>query len=114
MTHIGNIHLAKIHYRGRSGASKIRPVLIIKDQGNRGLYTIVEVTSVPPKHLPGFFDTFKEKIGQKKCTGLGVPSYVKCHQNNIHRVKYNRLHRRIGSLEPNNLSRILERIAEGN
>jgi mRNA-degrading endonuclease toxin of MazEF toxin-antitoxin module len=114
LTYIGNIHLAKIYYRGRSGTSKVRPVLVINDQGDRGLYTIVEVTSVPPKHLPGFFDTYKEKIDLKKRTGLGKPSYVKCHENNIHRVKRYRLHRRIGSLESNDLSRILERITGGN
>lgn len=114
MPHIGNIHLAKIYYRGRSGASKVRPVLIIKDQGNRGLYTIVEVTSIPPNHLPGFFDTYKEKIDHKKRTGLGKASYVKCHENNIHKVKKYRLHRRLGSLDRNDLSRIIERISEGN
>jgi mRNA-degrading endonuclease toxin of MazEF toxin-antitoxin module len=114
LTHIGNIHLAKIYYRGRSGTSKVRPVLIIKDQGKRGLFTIVEVTSVPPKHVPGFFDTYKEKIDHKKRTGLFEPSYVKCHENNIHRVKKYRLQRRLGRLEPNDLSRILERITERN
>lgn len=114
MNHIGNIHLAKIYYRGRSGASKVRPVLIIKAQGNRGLYTIVEVTSVPPKHLPGFFDTYKEKIDHKKSTGLFVPSFVKCHENNIHQVKKYRLQKRLGSLDPNDLSRIIGRISEGN
>lgn len=112
MNHIGNIHLAKIYYRGRSGASKVRPVLIIKAQGNRGLYTIVEVTSVPPKHLPGYFDTYKEKIDHKKCTGLFEPSFVKCHENNIHHVKKFRLYRRIGSLDQNDLSRIIERIGD--
>lgn len=114
MTHIGNIYLAKIYYKGRSGASKIRPVLILKDQKDRGLYTIVEITSVPPKHIPGFFDKYKEQIDYKKRAGLLKMSYVKCHDNNIHRVKKYRLHKRLGSLEPNDLSRVLERITEEN
>jgi mRNA-degrading endonuclease toxin of MazEF toxin-antitoxin module len=113
LSHIGSIHLAKIFYKGRSGASKVRPVLIIKAQGNRGLFTIVEVTSVPPKDLPGFFDTYKEKINHKKRTGLFEPSFVKCHENNIHLVKKYRLHKKIGRLEPKDLSRIIERISDG-
>jgi mRNA-degrading endonuclease toxin of MazEF toxin-antitoxin module len=114
LNHIGNIHLARIYYKGRSGASKVRPVLVIKEKGDRGLYTIVEVTSVPPKHLPGFFDSYKEEIILRKLTGLGEPSYVKCHENNVHRIKKYRLQKRLGRLEPIDLSRILKRIAEGN
>jgi mRNA-degrading endonuclease toxin of MazEF toxin-antitoxin module len=112
LTHIGNIHLARIYYRGRSGASKIRPVVVIREQGNRGLYTIIEVTSVAPKQHPGFFDRYKEKVGHRGSTGLVEESYVKCHHDNIHRVKEYRLHKRLGRIEQEDVHRILLRIAK--
>jgi mRNA interferase MazF len=111
---IGDIHLVNIYYKGTSGPGKARPVLIINYQNNLGLYTIAEITSVPPKNPPGFFDICKEKIDGWRLAGLDGPSYVKCHANNIHRVKSHRLNRWIGNLGPNELLRIIQKITEVN
>lgn len=56
-----DIYTTIIYYRGQSGASKKRPVVILNILANN-FVTIAEITSVPPKKNPGFYDKFKEEI----------------------------------------------------
>lgn len=96
MPNIGDIYTAIIYFRGRSGNSKPRPVLVLNDLGN-GFYTIAEITSKKPKNPPSYYDQFKEFInGWHKCR-LDEPSYVKC--KNIHNIEGIRLHDYIGSMD---------------
>ena len=109
MPKIGDIYTAIIYYRGSSGNSKPRPVLVINDLGS-GFYTIAEITSVPPKNPPSYYDGFKESIIKWKECGLDEASFVKCKDNNIHKVEGIRLHQYIGSIDPNDFNNIINKI----
>lgn len=81
MASIGEIHTAKIYYKGTSGPYKVRPVIIVNEDS--GSYTAAEITSVRPKNPPGFFDECKQEIKEWQQAGLDDPSWVKCHLNNL-------------------------------
>lgn len=105
----GDIYTAYIFYKSTQGAYKLRPILVLNDDGN-GSCTIVEITSIGPKNPPTHYDTFKEEIvGWRKC-GLDQPSYVKC--KNVHNVMGLRLKDKIGSMDPDEFEHIVNRIYE--
>lgn len=113
MPNIGDIYTAIIYYRGSSGNSKLRPVLVINDLRN-GFYTIAEITSVPPKNPPGYYDGFKEPIIKWQECGLDEASFVKCKSNNIHNIEGIRLHQHIGSIDSVDFSNIINKIIISN
>ncbi|HBW38769.1 type II toxin-antitoxin system PemK/MazF family toxin [Desulfosporosinus sp. BICA1-9] len=93
-----DIYTAIIYYRGQSGASKLRPVVILNELENN-IVTIAEITSVPPKKNPGFYDKFKEEIVNWEKCGLAEPSWVKCFKENTHNINIGRLHDKIGVMD---------------
>ncbi len=105
---IKDIYLMKVYFKGVSGDYKIRPVLVIDYDDELQLYTIVEVTTVPPKSPPGYYDKFKEPINDWQKSGLDDPSFVKC--KNIHRAEQKRLVKRLGSLNAADFKGIIEKI----
>lgn len=109
MPGIGDIYIAIIYYKGLSGNSKPRPVLVLNDLGE-GYYTIAEITSVPPKNPPSYFDDFKVPIAKWQECGLDEASFVKCNNNNIHNVEGIRLHQYIGSISPVDFNHIIDKI----
>lgn len=96
MFDIGDICIARIYYRGTSGPFKDRPVLILNNDNN-GLFTIVEITSVAPKKPPKYYDTVKEEIKGWQEYGLDDPSWVKC--KNVHNVFSPRFYNKIGTMK---------------
>ncbi len=50
----GDIFVTKINYSGDKGPYKLRPVMVLNV--NEEDVTIVEITTVPPKNPPGFYD----------------------------------------------------------
>ena len=111
MPNIGDIFTALIYYKGQSGPAKARPVLVVNDLGN-DWYTIVEITSVPPKSPPGYYDGFKEPIKNWWECGLDQQSYVKCSPNNVHNVEGIRLHQHIGTMNTDDFDYITDKIIE--
>jgi len=82
MAKIGDIYRAEICFEDNPNSSKTRPVLILGDKDDQGLYLIVEITSVPPHVPPKYHDRFKEPINKWVQAGLGKPSWVKTHKLN--------------------------------
>ena len=112
MPDIGDIYVARIYYSGTSGPYKNRPVLILNTDG-KSSFTIVEITSVPPKNPPGHYDSFKEKIYNWKQYGLDEPSYIKC--KNIHNPIGIQFFRKIGTMkDTEEFEHIVNRIDECN
>ena len=112
MAESGDIYKVTIYYEGTFGPYKPRPVLILNsnDEGN---YTIAEITSIPPKNPPGYYDSFKEEIVDWEEYGLDKPSYVKC--KNIYNVEGLRLHQKIGTMKDTvEFERIIDKIDESN
>lgn len=105
---IGDVCLVKIYYKGTSGPYKKRPVLIFNTIGS--YYTITEITSVPPKVPPGFYDQFKEPIHNWQACGLDESSYAKCA--NTHNVEKVRFVRKLGTMDADDFMCIVERIAD--
>ena len=105
---IQDVYLMRVYFKGVSGDFKVRPVLLIDFDEELQLFTIVEITSVPPKMPPGYYDKFKEPVTNWEESGLDEPSYVKC--KNIHRVDPTRLLKKIGSLNTIDFDNIIEKI----
>ena len=63
---ISEIWTARIYYKGKSGQSKARPVLVINVNETSGQYTIQEITSVEPQEPPTYYDGFKQIIENGK------------------------------------------------
>lgn len=112
MHEIGDVCLVRIYYKGTEGQSKLRPVLIFNADEESNLVSIVEITSIPPKNPPTFYDRFKEQIMDWNTCGLNQSSYVKC--KNIHRIDRSRLIQKIGTIEEDDFIRIIEKIVEYN
>ena len=112
MINIGDIYLVNIYFKGFSGNYKTRPVLIINNDNSQSICTIAEITSKPPKSPPSYYDQFKEKIIFWQECGLNKQSYVKC--NNIHNIDPSRLLKKIGSMKPEEFSRIANAIIKAN
>ena len=111
MVEIGNIYVMKVYFKEESGDFKDRPVLVF-NQDETGLYTVVEITSVPPKNPPGFYDGFKEEIKKWQKCGLDQPSYVKC--KNTHRVEEEKLYKLIGTMSVDDFNNIIDKLTEYN
>lgn len=60
MPNISDIYSVRIFYKGQTGQSKIRPVLILNNIGD--IVTIAEITTAEPKNPPTYYDSFKEEI----------------------------------------------------
>jgi mRNA interferase MazF len=111
MSLVRKIFKVKIYFQGTSGPYKSRPVLVIDYDQVNALYTIAEITSVPP-NLAGYYDKFKEPIIHWRQCGLVKASYVKC--KNIHRVEKSRLFEQIGIINADDFINIVEKIIEYN
>lgn len=106
----GDICTVEIFYKGTSGSSKIRPVLVLNVVNSK--YTIAEITTVEPKDPPGYYDQYKEEIKNWKKYGLDKKSYVKC--KNIHNVEGPRFVKQIGVMDSDEFENIVNRIMEVN
>lgn len=112
MPESGDIYKVRIFFKGTSGKNKSRPVLILNSVGEDN-YTIVEITSTPPKNPPGYYDLMKEEIKDWKSYGLDRKSYVKC--KNVYDVEDLRLFEKIGTMKnTEEFEHILNRIDECN
>lgn len=109
MSNSGDIYTTKIFYIGTTGKGKLRPILVLNDDGE-GNVTIVEITSIPPKNPRTYYDNFKEEIKGWKKYGLEEPSYIKC--KNVHKVVGLRLVSKIGVMDADEFERIVNKIAE--
>lgn len=109
---ISEIWTARIYFKGKTGESKPRPVLVINFQEESGEYTIQEITSVKPKDPPTYYDGFKKIIEKWKDSGLDELSYVKCAPTNTHRVERVRLRDYIGITDEDDFEAIIEKILE--
>ena len=76
LVNFGEIHLAKVYYRGTSVPYQERPVLIV-DDSEETLVTIAEITSIKPNEQPKYFDRFKVEIVNWQAVGLSEPFWVK-------------------------------------
>lgn len=101
----GELYLAKVYYKGAKGSYKDRPVLIV-DDSEEDLVTFAELTTKPPK----YFGTFKVEVYNWKTAGLDKQSWVKCYIGNIHRVHKSRMFNKIGLVNPNVITEVLEKI----
>lgn len=102
-----DIYLVKIYYKGQTGTFKTRPVLLINNLGN-GWVTIAEITSVPPRQPPSYYDKFKEPIINWIEYGLNEPSYIKC--KNIHNIEISRLDQKVGIMNADEFINVIEKI----
>jgi mRNA interferase MazF len=107
---ISEVWITIVYYKGTSGPYKKRPVLVLNHHETSGLYTIAEITSVPPKSPPTFYDQFKEPINDWLNCGLDEPSFIKCA--NIHNLDRVRLERRIGIMEESDFIHIVNKVIE--
>lgn len=114
MPNIGDIYKVKVFFKGTSGPYKVRPVLIVDEDSENGLFTIAELTSVEPKNPPGRFDAYKQKLEDWGSAGLDEETYVKCFKGNIHRVQDYRLFEFIGSVTSDDITNIFTKIIELN
>lgn len=111
MSLVSKIFKVKIYFQGTSGEYKSRPVLVIDYDQENDLYTIAEITYIPPNPT-GFYEKFKEPIIHWRQCGLVKQSYVKC--KNIHRVEKSRLFEQIGIMNADDFIHIVEKIVECN
>lgn len=111
MVNITDIYVMRVYYKGNSRDFKDRPVLIYY-QDETGLFSVAEITSVPPKDPPGYYDNFKAEITKWQECGLDDPSYVKC--KNIHRVEEEKLYKHIGTIDLYDFDIIIDKIIEYN
>lgn len=102
-----DIYTVRIYYKGQSGTFKSRPILVINELGN-GWYTIAEITSVPPKDPPSYYDQLKEPIIKWDECGLDKPSFIKC--KNIHNIEGSRLYQQIGIMDTDDFINIINKI----
>jgi len=102
-----DIYLVRIYYKGQSGTFKSRPVLILNTFSN-GWVTIAEITSVPPRQPPSYYDKYKEPIVKWTRYGLTEPSFLKC--KNIHNIKESRLSCKIGTFDEDEFINIIDKI----
>ncbi|WP_157793927.1 type II toxin-antitoxin system PemK/MazF family toxin [Paenibacillus donghaensis] len=109
---ISEMWTARIYFKGTSGTSKPRPVLVINFSEDTGLYTIQEITSIGPKTPPIHYDGFKQVIEQWKNSGLDEKSYVKCAPENTHNVERIRLKSYIGVSDEDDFEAIIQKILE--
>lgn len=109
---ISEIWTARIYYKGKSGSNKPRPILIINLDEDNNLYTIQEITSVPPKDSPSHFDHYKQIIEKWKESGLDEKSYVKCAPTNTHKVDKIRLKNYVGVTDEDDFEAIINKIVE--
>jgi len=98
----GDIWITKISFSNKTGQYKNRPVLVLYVKGEDAV--IAEITSVPPKKTPGYYDFAKEKIRGWKTYGLNEPSFVKC--KNLHTVNISLLHKLIGKMHVSEFEKI--------
>ena len=77
-----DIYLVKIYYKGQTGTFKTRPVLLINNLANDWV-TIAEITSVPPKLPPSYYDKFKEPIINWIDCGLTSPHILNARISTI-------------------------------
>lgn len=109
MVNFGETHTAEVYFKGTSGTHKRRPVLIV-DDSEEGLITFAEITSTEPDDPPKYFDRFKVEIKDWKVAGLDRRSWVKCHRENVHRVSKDRMIKKIGKVESQVMSDVLDKI----
>jgi len=102
-----DIYIVRIYYKGQSGTFKSRPILILNNLGN-GWVTIAEITSVPPKQPPSYYDKYKEPIIKWAKYGLTELSFIKC--KNIHNIEESRLYRKIGTIDEDEFINIIDKI----
>lgn len=109
MVSFGETYTAEVYFKGTSGKSKRRPVLIVDDTED-GVITFTEITSSKPKDPPGYYDGFKVEITDWQSAGLEEPSWAKCHKGNVHRAPKDRIIKRIGSVNNEVMTNVLTKI----
>lgn len=109
---ISEVWTARIYFKGKTGESKRRPVLVINVNEATGEYTIQEITTVKPDDPPTYYDGFKQIINKWKEANLDEESYVKCAPTNTHKVDKVRLIGYIGVTEEEDFEAIIEKIFE--
>lgn len=112
MVNQADIYTATIYYVGNSGDSKDRPVLILDEADEFGFVLIAEITSVPPKNPPTYYDGFKEEIKKWQEYGLNERSFVKC--KNTHQVEEDKLINKVGTMDYDEFVHIVEQIEIAN
>jgi mRNA interferase MazF len=95
MPELGDIYKIRIFFKGTFGTYKSRPVLVLEYDNDNCL--IAEITSIPPKNPPGYYDLVKEKIKDWEKYNLDKLSYVKC--KNVYYIENSRLYEKIGSMK---------------
>ncbi|WP_124113415.1 type II toxin-antitoxin system PemK/MazF family toxin [Paenibacillus xylanexedens] len=109
---ISEVWSAAIYYKGTSGTSKIRPVLIVNINEESDIVTIQEITGVKPDVPPTYYDDFKQLITKWKETGLKKKSWVKCAPTNTHNISKLRLGKLIGIADEDDFEAIIDKIIE--
>lgn len=109
MAQIGDIYSVKMYYKGTKGPFKFRPVLIIEDEDSR-ICTIVEITTTEPEEPPKHYDQYKVFFEDWATSGLNEKSWAKCNKTNIHKVKRDRLRKRLGEASNQDLFNIITKI----
>lgn len=111
MAYIGEIYTAKIFYQDDEENYKVRPILVLNNTDNNFI-TIAEITSIPPKNPPSYYDKFKELIIKWKQAGLNEPSYIKC--KNVYNIENILLYDFIGVMELSDFINIINKINDYN
>lgn len=108
---IGDIYSVKVEFDEGNGKSKYRPCVIVDIiDGSPRVYLMATLTGVGPKIPPNFFDLKKVELKDWQIAGLKKESWAKTDSQNIKRYEESVFGTFRGSLTPEDLSSILQKM----